>query len=132
MLTVTVCAVFSQTASSDTICLPMQQVRQSIRVADTLKLVKQEVRLLNDLTSLYEVRLKNQDSTINDLFKMGEQYLVSLANYKAERNTLAQQRDLQRLDTEYYKRLLRKQKRKTAFMGLVTALGIACTIFLMK
>ena len=132
MLTMTACAVFSQNASRDTMCLPRNQVIKAIRAADSLFIMRREVAALQDANDVFRVRIKMQDSTINDLSSMSNSYSEAVSRYKSTTENLIRQRDLQAQDMTYYIKELRRQKRKTAFMGLATAIGIAATIFLMK
>lgn len=105
-------------------CLPVSEVQKSFRVDDSLQIMKRERDSTFALIRLQQKFLASKDSTIRDLRFANSSALNVISLKQQSIDNALRQRDLQRADMEYFKRMYKRQRRATFTAALAGAIVI--------
>lgn len=92
--------------------------------------MKMERDTLAKLVHVQLARIASKDSSIKDQSKAVSSAIAIINAVTKDRDIVKRQYDLQTLDTKYFERLYRREKRKTGAIGLLGLAGIVTAILL--
>jgi len=118
IITLTALESISQT-SSDTVCLPVSQVKKAINLIERGKVADKELELSREAIALLEKRISVKDSIISAQNVKEEAYKSIVANYK--QSVANSEEIVSNLEKSLV--LERRRARRQGFMKWVTAAG---------
>jgi hypothetical protein len=118
----------SQT-SSDTLCIPVSQLKKAITKIEEGKVAAKEVVLLKDKIQLIERKVVVKDSLIGVYMKNEANYRRLVNNYETSLLNNATQINNLEISVKYYKKIARRQKFQKWAVG---AIGIGLGVLLIK
>jgi chromosome segregation ATPase len=120
--------------NTDTICLPLPQVKKVLADARQKPLLLEKINLLQADIRIMEERIAAKESIINNMERdqMASQEIID--QLKEEKKLYEEQKKIMLNQARTFEKLLKKEKRKrrwTAFTGMLTT-GIVTYLFITK
>ena len=118
----------SQT-SSDTTCLPNEQLKKVINKLETCKVVESELLQFKELTELQKQRINSKDSIISAYISQTGNYKAAIQNLEKSGENLKKIIDIQKEQLIIRDKMMRRQKLSKY---LAAALGLGAGILIAK
>lgn len=114
--------------SNQTTIIENEWLRNAAKLIEKGKVDAERVKLLTEKISLLNERIAIKDSIISNHTVKDTAQARVVETYKAELENLKSQRDIAVKEMKQQNKMLRRQKRKTVFVGLGTA-GVAVAAY---
>lgn len=114
--------------SNQTTIIENEWLRNAAKLIEKGKVDAERVKLLTEKISLLNERIAIKDSIISNHTVKDTAQARVIETYKAELENLKSQRDIAVKEMKQQNKMLRRQKRKTVFVGLGTA-GVAVAAY---
>ena len=114
--------------SNQTTIIENEWLRNAAKLIEKGKVDAERVKLLTEKISLLNERIAIKDSIISNHTVKDTAQARVIETYKAEMENLKSQRDIAVKEMKQQNKMLRRQKRKTVFVGLGTA-GVAVAAY---
>jgi len=133
-MALTVASFAGNSQITDTICLPVAQVKKVLADARQKPLLIEKINLLQADIRIMEERIANKESIINNMERdqMASQEIID--QLKEEKQLYEEQKKIMLDQARAFEKMLKKEKRKrrwTAFAGFVST-GIVTYLFISK
>ena len=124
-----ICGSISATCQGNqTTIIENEWLRNAAKLIEKGKVDAERVKLLTEKISLLNERIAIKDSIISNHTAKDTAQARVIETYKAELENLKSQRDIAVKEMKQQNKMLRRQKRKTVFVGLGTA-GVAVAAY---
>jgi CRISPR/Cas system CMR subunit Cmr6 (Cas7 group RAMP superfamily) len=114
--------------SNQTTTIENEWLRNAAKLIEKGKVDAERIKLLNEKISLLEQRIAIKDSMIRVSVLKDTVNSKVIETYKSEVQNLKEQRDIAVSEMKKQNKALRRQKRKTVFVGIGTA-GVAVAAY---
>lgn len=133
-MALTVASFAGNSQTSDTICLPVTQVKKVLADARQKPLLLEKIKLLQSDIQIMEERIAGKEAIINNMERdqLASQEIID--QLKEEKHLYEEQKKIMLDQARAFEKLLKKEKRKrrwTAFAGFVST-GIVTYLFISK
>ena len=133
-MALTVASFAGNSQTSDTICLPVTQVKKVLADARQKPLLLEKIKLLQSDIQIMEERIAGKEAIINNMERdqLASQEIID--QLKEEKHLYKEQKKIMLDQARAFEKLLKKEKRKrrwTAFAGFVST-GIVTYLFISK
>lgn len=120
-LSISTSSLYSQTTNTEATLVPNAKLRDAAKLIERGKICEEQVKLLSAKIDLLDMRINIKDSIIRAHDQKDTVQTGVVETYKAELENLKGQRDIAVKEMKYQNKRLRRQKRKTVFVGIGTA-----------
>lgn len=115
----------------DSTLIPNTQLRIALKLIETGKQDAEELNMQRQYNSLLLKRIELRDSIINNLETLNDYNGLIIKDYITSEQLLIHQKTNLEKDVSYLEKQLKRQKRKTVFTSITSAVGISAAALLL-